>query len=69
LRQNLNDLKVISRTSTQKYKSAPDNLRERRSNWGLQKSLKQGCKKAADWMRVNVHLINVLNDAHLWVGL
>jgi serine/threonine protein kinase/Tfp pilus assembly protein PilF len=60
------DLKVISRTSTQKYKSAPDNLREVAKQLGVANILEGSVQKAADHVRVNVQLINALNDAHLW---
>jgi adenylate cyclase len=60
------DLKVISRTSTQKYKSAPDNLREIAKQLGVANVLEGSVQKAADDVRVNVQLINALNDAHLW---
>jgi TolB-like protein len=60
------DLKVISRTSTQKYKSAPGNLREIARQLGVSNILEGSVQKAADQVRVNVQLINALNDAHLW---
>ena len=63
---NIADLKVISRTSTQKYKSAPDNLREIAKQLGVANILEGSVQKAADQVRVNVQLINALNDAHLW---
>jgi TolB-like protein/class 3 adenylate cyclase/Tfp pilus assembly protein PilF len=60
------DLKVISRTSTQKYKSTPDNLREIAKQLGVANVLEGSVQKAADQVRVNVQLINALNDVHLW---
>src|SRR5437588_3083700 len=63
------DLKVISRTSTQKYKSAPDNLREIAKQLGVANILEGSVQKAADQVRVNVQLINALNDAHLWADI
>jgi TolB-like protein/Tfp pilus assembly protein PilF/class 3 adenylate cyclase len=60
------DLKVISRTSTQKYKSTPGNLREIARQLGVANILEGSVQKAADQVRVNVQLINALNDAHLW---
>src|SRR5260370_5009259 len=62
----IGDLKVISRTSTQKYKSAPHNLREIAKRHGVANILEGSVQKAADQVRVNVQLINALNDAHLW---
>jgi TolB-like protein len=63
------DLKVISRTSTQKYKSAPDNLREIAKQLGVANVLEGSVQRAADQVRVNVQLINALNDAHLWAEI
>jgi len=60
------DLKVISRTSTQKYKSAPDNLREIAKQLGVGNVLEGSVQKSGDAVRVDVQLINALNDAHLW---
>ena len=60
------DLKVISRTSTEKYKSAPDNLREIAKQLGVANILEGSVQKASDQVRVNVQLINAANGAHLW---
>lgn len=60
------DLKVISRTSTQKYKSAPDNLREIAKQLGVMHVVEGSVQKAAGQVRVNVQLINAITDAHLW---
>jgi TolB-like protein/class 3 adenylate cyclase/Tfp pilus assembly protein PilF len=60
------DLKVISRTSTQRFKSAPGDLREIAKQLGVANILEGSVQKAADQVRVNVQLINALNDAHLW---
>ena len=62
----IGDFKVISRTSTEKYKSAPDNLREIARQLGVANILEGSVQKAADQVRVNVQLINAMNDAHLW---
>ena len=53
------DLKVISRTSTQKYKSAPDNLREIAHQLGVSNILEGSVQKASDQVRVTVQLIDV----------
>jgi TolB-like protein/Tfp pilus assembly protein PilF len=63
------DLKVISRTSTQKYKSAPDNLRAIAQQLGVANILEGSVQKANDQVRVNVQLINASNDAHLWADI
>src|SRR6266700_47026 len=60
------DLKVISRTSTQKYKSNPNNLREIAQQLGVANILEGSVQKSADQVRVNVQLINATKDAHLW---
>src|SRR5881227_3096723 len=60
------DLKVISRTSTQHFKSAPENLRDIAKQLGVTNILEGSVQKAADQVRVNVQLINALTDAHLW---
>ena len=60
------DLKVISRTSTQHYQSAPENLREIAKQLGVASILEGSVQKAGDQVRVNVQLINALTDSHLW---
>ena len=60
------DLKVISRTSTQHFKSAPDNLPQIAKQLGVAHILEGSVQKANDQVRVNVQLINALTDAHLW---
>jgi TolB-like protein/Tfp pilus assembly protein PilF len=60
------DLKVISRTSTQTYKSAPRNLREIAQQLGVSNILEGRIQKSADQVRVTVQLINAVNDSHLW---
>src|SRR6266566_725129 len=60
------DLKVISRTSTQHYKSAPNDLREIAQRLGVANILEGSVQKVNDQVRVTVQLINALNDSHLW---
>jgi TolB-like protein/tetratricopeptide (TPR) repeat protein len=60
------DLKVISRTSTQRFKSAPSDLREIAKQLGVMHIVEGSVQKANDQVRVNVQLINALSDAHLW---
>ena len=60
------DLKVISRTSTQHFKSTPDNLPQIARQLGVAHILEGSVQKANDQVRVNVQLINALTDAHLW---
>jgi TolB-like protein/class 3 adenylate cyclase/Tfp pilus assembly protein PilF len=60
------DLKVISRTSTQHYKSAPENLPEIAKQLGVAHILEGSVQKSGDVVRVNVQLIKTANDSHLW---
>jgi TolB-like protein/Flp pilus assembly protein TadD len=60
------DLRVISRTSTQHYKSAPDNLREIGKQLGVANLLEGSVQKVGNTVRVNVQLIRVATDEHLW---
>ena len=60
------DLKVISRTSTQHYKSAPENLREIATQLGVAHILEGSVQKSGDAVRVNVHLIKAASESHLW---
>ena len=60
------DLKVISRTSTQRYKGTPTNLLEIAKQLGVAHILEGTVQKAADQVRVNVQLINAQADSHLW---
>ena len=60
------DLKVISRTSTQHYKSAPENLPEIARQLGVAHIVEGSVQKSGDAVRVNVQLIKAVNDSHLW---
>src|SRR5213595_2327939 len=63
------DLKVISRTSTQHFKSSPENLPEIAKKLGVMNILEGSVQKANDQVRVNVQLINAITDAHLWAEI
>ena len=63
------DLKVISRTSTQHFKSVPENLPQIAKQLGVTNILEGSVQKAKDQVRVNVQLINALTDAHLWAEI
>ena len=63
------DLKVISRTSTQHFKSAPENLPQIAHQLGVANILEGSVQKANNQVRVNVQLINALTDAHLWAEI
>ena len=60
------DLKVISRTSTQHFKSTPDNLPQIAKQLGVAHIVEGSVQKASDQVRVNVQLISAMTDAHLW---
>ncbi|MFZ3376451.1 MAG: tetratricopeptide repeat protein [Chthoniobacterales bacterium] len=63
------DLKVISRTSTQRFKSAPDNLPQIAKQLGVMNILDGTVQKSNGQVRVNVQLINAITDAHLWAEI
>jgi TolB-like protein/Tfp pilus assembly protein PilF len=60
------DLKVISRTSTQRFKAVPSDLREIAKQLGVMNILEGSVQKSNDQVRINVQLINAVTDAHLW---
>jgi TolB-like protein/Tfp pilus assembly protein PilF len=62
----VHDLKVISRTSTAKYQSKPDNLKAVAQELGVSTVLEGAVQKAGDKVRVNVQLIDARADTHLW---
>ena len=63
------DLKVISRTSTQHFKSSPDDLPQIAKQLGVANILEGSVQKSNDQVRVNVQLINAATDAHLWADI
>jgi TolB-like protein/Tfp pilus assembly protein PilF len=60
------DLKVIARSSTQKFNSTPDNLPDIAKRLGVLNVLEGSVQKVNDQVRVNVQLINAITNAHLW---
>ncbi|MGZ4965923.1 MAG: CDC27 family protein [Chthoniobacterales bacterium] len=60
------DLRVISRTSTQHYKSAPENVPEIAHQLKVAYILEGSVQKSADTVRVNVQLIKAADDSHVW---
>jgi TolB-like protein/Flp pilus assembly protein TadD len=60
------DLKVVSRTSTVRYKRSPDSLREIATQLGVANVLEGSVQRTADRVHVNVQLIKAASDAHLW---
>lgn len=65
----IGDLKVISRTSTQQYKSAPENLREVGRQLGVAYILEGSVQKSGHSVRVNVQLIRSEDDTHVWAEI
>jgi TolB-like protein/Tfp pilus assembly protein PilF len=63
---SIGDLKVISRTSTQRYHSKPGNLAEIAKQLGVANILEGSVQKAGAQVRVNVQLINAQTDSHFW---
>jgi len=63
------DLKVISRTSTQRFKSTPSDLRDIAKQLGVMNILEGSVQRSNDQVRVNVQLINAITDAHLWAEI
>ena len=62
----IRDLKVISRTSTQRFKNAPDNISQIASQLGVANVLEGSVRKAGNHVRVHVQLIDAESDSHLW---
>jgi TolB-like protein/Tfp pilus assembly protein PilF len=62
----ITDLRVISRTSTKRYRSKPDNLSEIARQLGVATILEGSVQKVANQVRVNAQLINAQTDSHLW---
>src|SRR6266550_3690916 len=60
------ELKVISRTSTQRFKSSPDDLPQIAQQLGVANILEGSVQKPSDQVRVNVQLIHAATDTHLW---
>ncbi len=60
------DLKVISRTSTQRYEKTSQKLSEIAKQLGVANLLEGSVQKTNDQVRVNVQLIRAANDSHLW---
>ena len=60
------DLKVISRTSTQRFRSKPENLPDIARQLGVAHIVEGSVQRSADQVRVNVQLIKTANDTHLW---
>jgi TolB-like protein/Flp pilus assembly protein TadD len=62
----ISGLRVISRTSTARYSSAPENLSEIAKQLHVTNVLEGSVQKAGDRVHINVQLIRAEDDAHLW---
>jgi TolB-like protein len=62
----ISDLKVISRTSVMGYRGKEKSVREIGKALGVSTILEGSVRKSGNRVRVNVQLINALNDEHLW---
>ena len=62
----IGDLKVISRTSTQRFKSSTEDISQIAKQLGVANVLEGSVRKAANQVRVHVQLIDAESDAHLW---
>jgi TolB-like protein/Flp pilus assembly protein TadD len=63
---SVGDLKVISRKSTAKYKSTPEDLKTVARELGVATVLEGSVQRAGDRVRVNVQLLDTHTDTHLW---
>ena len=65
----ISDLKVISCSSTQRYKGSGQNLRQVATELGVTNILEGSIQKANNAVHVNVQLVNALTDSHLWANV
>src|SRR6185436_10315562 len=63
---NLQDLKVIARTSTERYTSHPPNLKTIAADLGVAHLLEGSVQKLGNEVHVNVQLIKASTEAHIW---
>lgn len=63
---DIGDLKVISRTSTMKYVSHPDDLKTIAQQLGVATLLEGSVQKAGNEVLINGQLIAASTDSHLW---
>jgi TolB-like protein/Flp pilus assembly protein TadD len=62
----ISGLRVISRTSTAHYSTAPENLPEIAKQLHVTNVLEGSVQKSGDRVHINVQLIRADDDAHLW---
>jgi TolB-like protein/Flp pilus assembly protein TadD len=59
-------LKVISRTSVEKFRDTRLSTKEIAGQLGVRSILEGGVQRVGDRVRINVQLIDAASDAHLW---
>jgi serine/threonine-protein kinase len=62
----IGEIKVISRTSTLRYASQPENLPQIAKELGVANVLEGTVQKVGDRVRINVQLVRARDDSHLW---
>jgi TolB-like protein/predicted negative regulator of RcsB-dependent stress response len=62
----IGSLTVISRTSVEKFRDTTQSMKEIGATLGVKTILEGGVQRAGDRVRINVQLIDVDTDAHLW---
>jgi TolB-like protein/Flp pilus assembly protein TadD len=63
------ELRVISRTSTQRYKTRATNLAEIARELGVSHLVEGTVQRIGDRVRINVQLIRAANEGHLWAEI
>lgn len=61
-------LTVISRTSVEKFRDTTDSMQEIGAVLGVRSILEGSVQRAGDRVRINVQLIDVMTDDHLWAN-
>ena len=64
----IEDLKVISRSSVERFSGTDPNLHEIGTTLAVSKVLQGSVQRAGDQIRINVRLTDAATDEHIWVG-
>jgi TolB-like protein/Flp pilus assembly protein TadD len=65
----IGELRVISRTSTQRYKARTANLTEIARELGVSHLVEGTVQRVGERVRINVQLIRATNEGHLWAEI
>ena len=65
----IGQLRVISRSSTQRYRSKAENIAEIARQLGVAHLVEGSVQKIGDRVRINVQLLEAQKDEHLWAEL